>query len=55
MGLRLTRRDPALREIERLQRENARLKRRAEIAEELVQIQKKFCQLVEAAQQSEND
>ena len=42
--------DPREREIQRLERENARLQRRAEVAEQLVEIQKKFFQLVEQAQ-----
>lgn len=42
--------DPKDRQIERLQRENARLLRRAEVAEQLVDLQKKVFQLVENAQ-----
>lgn len=41
----------SVRELEQLRRENAKLQRRAEIAEQLVEIQKKFCLLVEQAQQ----
>lgn len=40
----------AVAELERLRRENARLLRRAEIAEQLVELQKKLCRLVEDAQ-----
>jgi len=43
--------EAAVREVERLRRENAKLLRRAEIAEQLVELQKKLCQLVEEAQQ----
>lgn len=39
------------RQIARLQRENHRLSRRAEVAEQLVELQKKVFQLVEKAQQ----
>lgn len=42
--------DAASVEVERLRRENARLLRRAEIAEQLVELQKKLCRLVEDAQ-----
>ena len=42
--------DPAVRELELLRRENAKLQRRAEIAEQLVELQKKLCRLVEDAQ-----
>lgn len=42
--------DPRDRQIERLQRDNARLHRRAEVAEQLVDLQKKVFQLVENAQ-----
>jgi transposase-like protein len=42
--------DPSVREIEQLRRENAKLLRRAVIAEQLVELQKKLCQLVEDAQ-----
>lgn len=42
--------DAAVREVERLRRENAKLLRRAEIAEQLVELQKKLSQLVEDAQ-----
>ena len=43
--------DPRVRQIQHLERENVRLKRRAEIAEQLVELQKKVFQLVEKAQQ----
>ena len=43
--------DPRERQIQRLERENARLQHRAEVAEQLVEIQKKVFQLVEQAQQ----
>lgn len=43
--------DPRERQIQRLERENVRLQRRAEIAEQLVELQKKVFQLVEQAQQ----
>lgn len=43
--------DPRERQIQALARENARLQRRAEIAEQLVELQKKVFQLVEQAQQ----
>lgn len=42
--------DPRDRQIERLQRDNARLQRRAEVAEQLVELQKKVFQLVENVQ-----
>lgn len=42
--------DATVRELEQLRRENAKLQRRAEIAEQLVELQKKLCQLVEDAQ-----
>lgn len=42
--------DAVVREVERLRRENAKLLRRAEIAEQLVELQKKLSQLVEDAQ-----
>lgn len=42
--------DPRDRQIERLERDNARLHRRAEVAEQLVDLQKKVFQLVEIAQ-----
>jgi transposase-like protein len=42
--------DASVREIEQLRRDNAKLLRRAEIAEQLVELQKKFSQLVEDAQ-----
>lgn len=42
--------DVTVRELEQLRRENAKLQRRAEIAEQLVELQKKLCQLVEDAQ-----
>lgn len=42
--------DPRDRQIERLKRDNARLNRRAEVAEQLVELQKKVFQLVEDAQ-----
>ena len=38
------------RQIERLQRDNARLHRRAEVAEQLIELQKKVFQLVENVQ-----
>lgn len=43
--------DPRERQMQALARENARLQRRAEIAEQLVELQKKVFQLVEQAQQ----
>lgn len=43
--------DPRERRIEQLQRENSRLQRRAEVAEQLVELQKKVFRLVEKAQQ----
>lgn len=43
--------DPRDRQIDQLQRENVRLNRRAEVAEQLVELQKKVFQLVEKAQQ----
>ncbi|MGP1684532.1 MAG: transposase [Giesbergeria sp.] len=43
--------DPRDRRIDQLQRENRRLHRRAEVAEQLVDLQKKVFQLVEKAQQ----
>lgn len=43
--------DPRDRRIALLQRENSRLQRRAEVAEQLVELQKKVFQLVEKAQQ----
>ena len=43
--------DPRVRQIQHLERENVRLQRRAEIAEQLVELQKKVFQLVEKAQQ----
>lgn len=43
--------DPRDRRMEQLERENRRLQRRAEVAEQLVDIQKKVFQLVEKAQQ----
>lgn len=43
--------DPRDRRIDQLQRENQRLSRRAEVAEQLVELQKKVFQLVEKAQQ----
>ncbi|MDN5923376.1 MAG: hypothetical protein L0H70_00070 [Xanthomonadales bacterium] len=42
--------DPRDRQIERLQRAKARLHRRAEVAEQLVELQKKVFQLVENVQ-----
>ncbi|WP_295883594.1 transposase [uncultured Thiohalocapsa sp.] len=39
--------DPRDREIERLRRENARLERRAQVAEDLVALQKKLSDLLE--------
>ncbi len=39
--------DPRDREIERLRRENARLERRAQVAEDLVELQKKLSALFE--------
>lgn len=42
--------DPRDRQIASLQRDNARLHRRAEVAEQLVDLQKKVFQLVENAQ-----
>jgi transposase-like protein len=41
--------DPRDREIERLRKENAKLQRRAEIAEDLVELQKKLAGLLEQA------
>lgn len=46
--------DPRDRQIERLERDNARLHRRAEVAEQLVELQKKVFQLVETAQQEKS-
>jgi transposase-like protein len=43
--------DPRDRRIDQLQRENRRLHRRAEVAEQLIELQKKVFQLVEKAQQ----
>lgn len=43
--------DPRERQIQTLERQNARLQRRAEVAEQLVELQKKVFQLVEQAQQ----
>jgi transposase len=43
--------DPRDRRIDQLQREISRLHRRAEVAEQLVELQKKVFQLVEKAQQ----
>lgn len=43
--------DPRDRRIDQLQRENRHLHRRAEVAEQLVELQKKVFQLVETAQQ----
>lgn len=42
--------DPRDRQIEQLQREKAKLEKRAKIAEDLVELQKKFLALVEEAQ-----
>lgn len=39
--------DPRDRQIEQLQRENTRLQRRAQVAEQLIELQKKVLQLVE--------
>jgi len=41
--------DPRDREIERLRRENTRLERRAQVAEDLVALQKKLSDLLEQA------
>jgi hypothetical protein len=43
--------DPRDREIERLQKENARLDKRAKIAEALVDLQKKVLALAEQSEQ----
>lgn len=43
--------DPRDRRIDQLQREVSRLHRRAEVAEQLIKLQKKVFQLVEKAQQ----
>ena len=41
--------DPREREIERLKRDNAKLERRAEVAEQLIELQKKVLRLAEHA------
>ena len=46
--------DPRDREIERLKRDNAKLERRAEVAEQLIEVQKKVFRLADHAK-SEND
>lgn len=46
--------DPRDRRIDQLQREISRLHRRAEVAEQLIELQKKVFQLVEKAQQEKS-